>query len=143
MTNDWKVRQALKAEIANIQKLDPNPLEAMNKWIDRELGIPDGARGGGVHSEVDALPVYLDFGRSSRPCYAAPVPLLEALVRKLKQPYLVGLVKFQKKDNAFLGAIPLLGFRQYWEAEAIEVLKRRMRKAYDEKDKAFAWITRE
>jgi hypothetical protein len=115
-------------EIAAIKKLDPKPTEAIYKWIDSEVGIPENAPGGGASHPVDALPVVCD---EEGKCHATAVPFLPILLARLKCPRLVGLVQYRRASGTFLQAIPLRTIQQYWDSESLEALKTAMREAFE------------
>src|SRR5664280_2438552 len=124
----WKgealMAKEVNEELATIRKLDPNPIEGLYKWIDRELGIPEGALAGGALHPEDALPVYRD---ADGKCHATAVLLLPGLLPRLKRPRLIGMVVYRRETGSFVKAIPLRGFQNFWGKEELDGLKEAMR----------------
>jgi hypothetical protein len=123
---DWC--NTVNAEIAAIKLLHPDPTEAMYRWIDNAIGIPQNSIAGGMLAGVDALPVYM-YGTTGK-LYCTAIPLVPYMFAKMKfkeLPVLCGMAKYDTTTGKFLEAILL----KAWPRDMHVNLKKAIKEAYE------------
>jgi len=123
---DWY--NAVNAEIAAIKLLHADPTEAMYRWIDNAIGIPQNSLGGGILAGIDALPVYM-YG-PTRKLYCTAIPLVPYMFAKMKfkeSPVLCGMAKYDTTTGKFHEAILL----KAWPRDMHVNLKKAIKEAYE------------
>lgn len=101
---------AINAEIRAIMNLDDKPEEALYKWIDATLNIPDDLKYG-TSSPVDALPAYFITKTGIAVCMA--VPMLRPFLQRMNRPILCGMAKYNTESGIFLEAILLKSWPEH------------------------------
>ena len=123
---DWC--NTINAEIAAIKLLHPDPTEAMYRWVDNAIGIPQNSLGGGILAGIDALPVYM-YGPTGK-LYCTAIPLVPYMFAKMKfkeLPVLCGMAKYDATTGKFLDSILL----KSWPRDMHVKLKKAIKEAYE------------
>ncbi len=125
LTRNWST--GLNAEIAAIKLLHPDPVEALYRWVDNTIGIPQNSLGGGILAGIDALPVYI-HGTTGK-LYCTAIPFVRYMFAKMKfkeLPVLCGMAKYDSLTGEFMEAILLESWPRHMRAD----LKKAIKEAY-------------